>query len=147
MSRRRVTPSELAEAIRDELENYKDYVAESMRADVRTAAQEARKEVRSRAPVHSGAYTDGGREARKPGTYKKSWKYSYQTTDANRARAVVYASGAEYRLTHLLEKGHAIRRGGRKVGEARPIEHIGPAQELAEQVFMREFRKSVERGE
>ena len=40
-----------------------------------------------------------------------------------------YVSGKQYRLTHLLEKGHALRRGGR---DARAFPHIKYGEEIAQ---------------
>ena len=52
----------------------------------------------------------------------------------------------EYRLTHLLEFGHAIRRGGRKIGDARAFEHIAPVAKKAEENLTKNIIKRVENG-
>ena len=37
-----------------------------------------------------------------------------------------------YSLVHLLEKGHQLRKGGRTIGEVKPMEHVAPVQEKSE---------------
>lgn len=137
---KKVNVENLADAVMEQLNKYKDYVSDSMQEDIKTAAKEAQNRVKELAPVHSGSYPAS--RGRKPGTYKKSWKVKITKTSANKASATVYASGAQYRLTHLLENGHAKRGGGRVSGTP----HIQPAQELAEQVFMQEMEKSIRKG-
>lgn len=44
-----------------------------------------------------------------------------------------------YSLPHLLEYGHAVIRGGRKIGEAKPHEHIAPVAEK----LVKEFEKEL----
>ena len=68
--------------------------------------------------------------------YKKSWTY---TVSKNR----LYSNGTIYSkmpgLPHLLEYGHAVIHGGRKVGEAKAHPHILP---IAEQMVL-EFEKEL----
>lgn len=42
----------------------------------------------------------------------------------------------KYRLSHLLEKGHDVKKKGHKVGEAPKFEHIKPAFEKESMAFM-----------
>ncbi len=70
----------------------------------------------------------GGPYRERSGKYTKAWKQE-QTNKLVKANGlnqhVIYSGNKQYRLTHLLEKGHQNRGGGR----TRPYEHIAPAQE------------------
>ena len=72
---------------------------------------------------------------RKTGSYAKGWRAGRQ------GRAAVVYNATDYQLTHLLEKGHAKRGGGRVPG----IPHIGPAEEYAIQRFEDEVYKVIQR--
>lgn len=134
---------DLAKKVGKILEDYRDYACDTLAEDIRNAANRAVEEVKSKAPQHVGRYTNLDKRKRKPGTYKKSWKVKEDMKDARRPSATVYASGTNYRLTHLLEHGHAKRGGGRING----TEHIGPAERLAEQQIERDLaRHLTERG-
>ena len=52
---------------------------------------------------------------------------------------VVHAEKPEYALTHLLEKGHQKRSGGR----TKAIVHIALAEEAAVDELEKELRKSI----
>lgn len=56
-----------------------------------------------------------------------SWTYGTGETKRTKHTMVVYADKPEYALTHLLEKGHQKRGGGR----TKAIVHIAPAEEEA----------------
>ena len=66
---------------------------------------------------------------KRTGAYAKSWasKKDNKLTGIYKGSRVVYARAPEYRLTHLLEFGHASKNGGRVRGK----EHLAPAQETA----------------
>lgn len=64
--------------------------------------------------------------------YSKSWAVKQEK--GNWTNVYIIYNKKHYRLTHLLEFGHAIRDGtGRKVGEAGAIEHIKPMEEWVQQ--------------
>jgi len=48
-----------------------------------------------------------------------------------------------YSLPHLLEYGHAVIRGGRKIGEAKPHEHIAPVADKLVKEFEQELRDKL----
>lgn len=58
--------------------------------------------------------------------------------------AIVYQK-AQPTLTHLLEYGHDVIVNGRKVGEARAIPHIEPANEIGKKYFEELIIEEVER--
>ena len=70
---------------------------------------------------------------KKTGEYAKGWTYTVKETAPGSFTGVVYQKNKPG-LTHLLEKGHAKRNGGRVAG----IPHIEPAFEDA--------RKTLEEG-
>ena len=74
---------------------------------------------------------------KRTGKYRKNWGRT-----ADRRGIIIHQKGKTYRLTHLLEKGHALRHGGRKVGESPAYPHI----EKVEQECAAEYIAEVERG-
>lgn len=118
---RRTKPADLDKAIGNILAEYGDNVTEAIKKAATEVAKKAAKEIKAASPVRTGAY-------------KKDWAYKQSDTRFGR-EAVVY-NRKHYQLTHLLEKGHAKRGGGR----VRPIRHIEPVEEKA----VKAFRKAVE---
>lgn len=122
--------NDLAAEVMKQLESYRDYADEVLAKDIEEAAKLAKDEVQNNAPVDTGKY-------------KKSWKVKKDMKDPRKPAATVYASGGNYRLTHLLEHGHAKRNGGR----VRGTEHIAPAEELAGRKLEQDLaRHLAERG-
>lgn len=111
MSTKKVSIDEMAEAINSQMAEYATLANTQMKAAVRKTATSVRKEIQENAPEDTGAY-------------KKSWATKTQAQDTNSISMVVYSKN-RYQLAHLLEKGHALRNGGRVA--ARP--HIAPAEE------------------
>ena len=85
---------------------------------VRTVSEDVKAEIQSRAPV-------------KTGKYKKSWTVTKVEETAQSLVNTVH-SAKHYRLTHLLENGHAKRGGGR----TRSFPHIAPGEALAEKELL-----------
>ena len=96
------------------LDHYSAAAAEATFKVVPQVADEAAQKLRQTSP-------------RRKGKYAKSWKVKRENGRL-KVMATVYADKPEYRLTHLLEKGHARRGGGRAVPA---IEHIAPVEEWA----------------
>ena len=74
----------------------------------------------------------------KTGAYAKSWAAKTTKETANAMEIVVYSRN-RYQLAHLLEFGHALRKGGR----TRAFPHIAPAEERAAQTLEREVEKTL----
>ena len=96
-----------------------------MKKAVKKAGTQARKDIQENAPVKTGAYA-------------KSWAAKTTKKTANAMEIVVYSRN-RYQLAHLLEFGHALRKGGR----TRAFPHIAPAEERAAQILEREVEKAL----
>lgn len=115
MSRgRRVRVDDFGAALEDILHDYGENVTEATRQAVLKAAKVAKQETQAGAPVG------------KRGRYKRGWSVREDATSRLRTEAIVH-NRTDYQLAHLLEKGHALRGGGR----TRAFVHIKPAEEHA----------------
>lgn len=121
-----VAIDELADAIMAGLEEYADLADEEVKTAVRKTAVSVRKEISANAPQDTGAYA-------------KSWATKKTGENSHSLHMTVYAQPPEYRLAHLLEKGHAKRGGGRV--SARP--HIAPAEQNGEEMLESLIRKAL----
>ena len=114
--------------------------------EVHKATNEAIKET---AKVTAKLLKQGGPYKERTGKYTKDWSYKIKKGAYNHITQtetwVVY-NKKNYRLTHLLEKGHQVMRGGRKVGEAKKFEHIFPAYEFAEDYLIMARGRHIEMG-
>ena len=72
------------------------------------------------------------------GAYRKSWRVSKEKETATSLSMVVH-SEKHYRLTHLLEKGHAKRGGGRVAAQV----HIAPAESNAEKMIVEKIERRL----
>ena len=107
----------LAEAINEGLKEYADLATEDVKKAVKKSAKAVKDQINSSAPVRTGRYA-------------KSWKVKTTAESSTSLEQTVY-SPSRYMLTHLLEKGHAKRGGGR----VRAIPHIAPAEEMGIELF------------
>lgn len=69
------------------------------------------------------------------GDYAKGWRVKRVGS------ALIIHNKTDYQLTHLLEKGHAKRGGGR----VNAIPHIGPAEEKAIEDYVSKVEKVIKR--
>ncbi len=114
---RTVPIDQLAAAINEGLEEYADLSAQEVKSAVRKSAKAVKEQINSSAPVRSGRYA-------------KSWTVKTTAESSQSLEQTVY-SPSRYMLSHLLEKGHAKRGGGR----VRAIPHIAPAEEMGSEMF------------
>lgn len=121
----RCTVSQMADVIMEGLKEYAQLAADDMKKAVKKAGTQARKDIQENAPVKTGAYA-------------KSWVAKTTKETANAMEIVVYSRN-RYQLAHLLEFGHALRKGGR----TRAFPHIAPAEERAAQTLEREVEKAL----
>lgn len=115
---------DLTDEIMEGLMEYSNLATDTVKNAVKKAGAKVRKEIRTNAP-------------RDTGKYKDSFKVTKRKETANSLEITVHSKD-KYQLTHLLEKGHAKRGGGRV--EAKP--HIGQAEEEG----IRLLKEEIERG-
>ena len=121
----RISASDLARAVNEAMNEYRDLTEQALKSAVTEVAKETKDIAKENSPSLSGRY-------------KKGWA-TKKTTDASGQISVTVYNRARPGLTHLLEKGHAKRRGGRVSG----IPHIAPAEEHAVSELETKIRKEL----
>lgn len=115
---------DLADEIMEGLMEYADLATDTVKKAVKKAGNTVKKEIQATAPSDTGKY-------------KKSFKVTKRKETSNVLEVTVHSKD-RYQLTHLLEKGHAKRGGGR----VSAIPHIAPAEEKG----IRKLTEEIERG-
>lgn len=77
------------------------------------------------------------------GDYAAAWTYGVGDTKRTRHTMVVHAEKPEHALSHLLEKGHQLKKGGRTIGKVSAQVHIAPVEEEAVEKLEKELRKRL----
>jgi len=119
-----INVNDMAAEIANMLSEYQTEIAKNIDASGKAVANQGARELRKTSPKKSGAYA-------------KSWK-AEKTSGNNVGEDVGYTiyNKDHYRLTHLLENGHATRNGGR----TKAIKHIEPV----ERAVIQDYEKAVE---
>lgn len=133
MSSKKVKVDDLAKAIQTELANYEGVTEEACEKGVSETAKTALKALRSAHPQGSGEYGSWNK------SYNKGWKVMQTKTDKRYHKSATIHNATDYRLTHLLEKGHATRDGGR----TRAFPHIAPVAEECDDELLRNIKKYI----
>ena len=125
---KKIAITELEKAVLEELENYRDLAVEEMNKAVKDAGDTVKREISERASTLF-----------KGKKYHKSW-VAKETNKTAMGLEVTVHSPSQYRIAHLLEHGHAMRKGGRVEGKP----HIAPAEEIGEKQLEEDLRKALE---
>lgn len=118
--------SELGKAIQQVVEEYSEEAQKVVEETLPKVGKDAVKELKKRSP-------------KKTGKYAKGWKSKVEK-DRLGSKVVVY-NKTSYQLTHLLEKGHANRNGGRTNGNP----HIKPTEDKAVENALKQIKEGLER--
>lgn len=113
---------DLTKTIAAELEDYQKLMDNDFEKVKRKAATDIRKDIVAKSPERDG-------------DYKKGWRLKKEKN------GYIIHNKTDYQLTHLLEKGHAKRSGGRV--KAQP--HIAPAEEKGIANFLNEIERMIKR--
>ena len=114
------------------LEDFNNVTEEACERGVLTTAEEAVKMLRSAHPSGSEQWGSWGK-------YNSGWT---KRKEKSRNKKGIYAlihNKDHYQLTHLLEKGHAKRNGGR----TRAFPHIAPVEQKSELLLLENIRKRI----
>lgn len=112
-----IKPNQLALYVNTVLDGFDSAMMKAVYVAADETAQELRDELKT-------AGTFKGRK------YRGSWSYEVKQNHLGSVQATVF-NKKHYRLTHLLEFGHAKQNGGR----TREFVHIAPVNEKAVEVF------------
>lgn len=118
---------DLAEVVAEELREYRQEVADDLKASVKQAAKTCVKELKKTSPKDTGDYAEG-------------WRVTKAYESDSDIRMQVH-NKTDYQLTHLLEDGHAKVSGGRVEGQS----HIGPAADNAAKLLEKDVQVRVGR--
>ena len=100
-----ISIDQLSDAITEELTIYNQSVIDGIKKEAKKSMSQLVKDTKATAPV-------GKRQKH----YRDSIK-GKKTAESDRSVSYTwYVDGSDYRLSHLLENGHALRDGGRAHG-------------------------------
>ena len=125
----KINVDQLAAEIARELSKYSQEIVEKINISSEKVGKAAVKQLRQTSPKRTGEYA-------------KSWTITTEKEVGQPHKRIIHAKAPHYRLTHLLEYGHAKVGGGRIEGKP----HIRPAEEMVIQAFVREVEEAIERG-
>lgn len=122
---------DLSKAVASVLHEYTESVTETVQRVTNDLAKQGLSKVKAASPV-SG-------KSPKRSAYKSGWRKKVQTSRIG-ASAIIY--NEKYPgLVHLLEKGHALRNGGRT--SAKP--HVAPVQEWMNDELKKRIKEAIQK--
>lgn len=126
----KITANNIAKEMMKTLEDFAGATTDTVRESVREVTKEARTIVKQNA--NSYGWDD----------YTKSIDQKVENTSTG-AVGVVFVRDPDYRRAHLLEHGHAVIRGGKRVGQARPFPHFEQGQEHIEHELIQRVKEKM----
>lgn len=117
MSNIKCSPEEFSAALDEILAEYADDVTTGVKKAVDIVGDEVNQTIKDHVTFNQPS-----------GDYVKAFRVAKTYEDVFGKKKTWYVKAPHYRLTHLLESGHALRRGGR----TRAFPHIKYGQDIAE---------------
>jgi hypothetical protein len=123
-----IQPENLADEVQKLLNEYGDVVNDALKEAIEETAKEAQQQLRSK---------NMGRKLWKK--YPKGWSVQIKAGRLD-VEGIVYNKD-HYRLTHLLEFGHATRNGGR----TKAFPHIAEVNAFAQKDVLERLREKLQK--
>lgn len=122
------------------LDAYKDVTVDIMKDAVERTAKETVAEIRRN--ITSSGIKDTGNPS-----YAKSWSKKRDKNLSGRYKydMVVYSKPPKYRIAHLLEKGHDLKRAGKTLRTIRGFSHVKPGEDYAVEKLEQYIKEGIER--
>ena len=116
------------------LDDYSKEVKEKTDKAFEQVAKEAAQELRQTSPRGKG---------KNSGDYAKGWTVKRERDKKSGLYTITVHNKTHYQLTHLLENGHDVVRGGVVVGHAKAYPHIADVNDWAIQAFESELYRRL----
>lgn len=127
-----IKPEALSKEIEKTLDDFVGATEDDVMKALQETANDAVTRLQSAHPPGSGKYGSWS-------DYNKGWERTKVKASKGRVFSEVIHNKTHYQLAHLLEKGHAIRGGGR----AKAFEHIAPVEKEAEDKLIQSIKQSI----
>lgn len=121
---------DLAKEVVKQVDLYKAMLNENISETFDYLADRGEREIKSHS--QSAGFNDR--------VYSKSWTKKVTKNPITGVYSVTIYNKKYYRLTHLLEKGHAKVNGGRTTA----YPHIAPTQDIMDKLSVEEIKKTIE---
>lgn len=131
---KKVTIDNMAAEIAKSLTEFAGATEEACDKGVIETSKDAVDALRAADPAESGDYSPWSKN------YNKGWTFRKEKSRKYKGMLSTIWNEKHYRLTHLLEKGHAKVNGGR----TRAFPHIAPVAEKAEEELVNKIKKNIE---
>ncbi|MCI6466386.1 MAG: hypothetical protein MSA90_13070 [Faecalicatena sp.] len=120
-----VNVEQMAMEIHKQLKEYTDEIKEDVWQTAMNVSEKAVTKLKEKSPKLTKDYSKG-------------W-----TRSTTRFGVIVHQKGKESNLTHLLEKGHQLKRGGRKIGEVAAHPHIAEVEKECIEEYVSEVERRL----
>ena len=139
----KVAIDKLSSTLMKYLTEYKEDIEEDVKEVANKNTKEAQKELKQISPRADRTVKLRGGTTVVPGSYAKSWSIRNGKKAKDIYSKIVY-NKEHYRLTHLLEFGHAKRDGSRNPG-TKKIPHIRTTEDKYRKKFIEELEVKIRR--